>query len=76
MKKGYVSDRNFMILIASIAIVVIFALLIFFTYDDRNDSKSECSSVDDCSLDCGNLTPACIFDASNIGNCLCMDISI
>ena len=75
MKKGYVSDRNFMILIASIAIVVIFALLIF-TYTDKDYTKSECSSVDDCSLDCGNLTTACIFDASNKGNCHCMDISI
>jgi hypothetical protein len=75
MKKGYVSDRNFMILIASIAIVVIFALVIF-AYADRTNIKSECSSVDECGLECGNLTPACIFDASNEGNCHCIDISI
>ena len=64
-----------MILIASIAIVVIFALVIF-AYIDRNDGTVECSSVDDCSLECGNLTPACIFDASNDGTCHCIDISV
>lgn len=74
MKKGYVSDRNFMILIASIAIVVIFALVIF-AYMERNDGKTECSSVEDCSLECVNLTPACIFDSENKGECHCIDIS-